>query len=109
MEGRKGHLFTKDGLIGEWNISDDAKRGHFSRKFKKVKEHFGFGDEYGIYSFRHYYTTRLYRSFRGQGLSPFETKSKLMTITGHDSMKALEKYLRNIDAELPDDYSDLLR
>jgi hypothetical protein len=32
-----------------------------------------------------------------------------MGITGHQTMEALEKYLRDIDAELPDDYSHLLR
>jgi hypothetical protein len=28
-----------------------------------------------------------------------------MLITGHTSMSSLEKYLRDIDAELPEDYS----
>lgn len=28
-----------------------------------------------------------------------------MLITGHSSMQSLEKYLREIDAELPEDYS----
>ena len=41
-------------------------------------------------------------------LSDFAAKSVLMQITGHTTMKALEKYLRDIDAELPDDYSKLL-
>ena len=41
--------------------------------------------------------------------SPFEAKSKLMLITGHSSMTALEKYLRDIDAELPQDYSEMLK
>ena len=31
-----------------------------------------------------------------------------MLITVHNTMMALEKYLRDIDAELPDDYSDLI-
>jgi hypothetical protein len=38
----------------------------------------------------------------------FETKSRLMLITGHSTMTALEQYLRDIDAELPEDYSHLL-
>ena len=41
--------------------------------------------------------------------TPFEAKSKLMLITGHNSMSALEKYLRDIDAELAQDYSNLLK
>jgi len=32
-----------------------------------------------------------------------------MRITGHASMTALEKYLRDIDAELAEDYSELLK
>ena len=40
--------------------------------------------------------------------APFEAKSRLMLITGHTSMSALEKYLRDIDAELPSDYSEML-
>jgi len=40
--------------------------------------------------------------------TPFATKSKLMLITGHTSMTALEKYLRDIDAQLPSDYSEYL-
>jgi hypothetical protein len=31
-----------------------------------------------------------------------------MNITGHSTMTALELYLRDIDAELPEDYSHLL-
>jgi hypothetical protein len=40
--------------------------------------------------------------------SPYAAKSKLMQITGHSSMKALEQYLRSIDAELPEDYSKMI-
>ncbi|SMP22015.1 hypothetical protein SAMN06265346_107110 [Flavobacterium hercynium] len=32
-----------------------------------------------------------------------------MLITGHSTMSALEKYLRDIDAVLPDDYSKYLK
>jgi len=41
-------------------------------------------------------------------MTPFESKSKLMLITGHNTMDALEKYLRDIDAVLPEDYSKFL-
>ena len=61
-----------------------------------------------MYSFRHTFITKLYREMRKTS-SQFETKSKLMLVTGHSTMTALEKYLRDIDAELPEDYSNLLR
>jgi len=60
-----------------------------------------------LYSFQHTFVTKVYRELRKTS-SPFETKSKLMLITGHSTMTALEKYLRDIDAEVPQDYSDLL-
>ena len=63
---------------------------------------------YGLYSFRHTSITNHYKKFR-KNLTPFETKSKLKEITGHQTMEALEKYLRDIDAALPEDYSDMLK
>jgi hypothetical protein len=41
-------------------------------------------------------------------MSQYETKSEMMPISGHQMMVGLEKYLRDIDAELPEDYSILL-
>ncbi|MGR7813385.1 tyrosine-type recombinase/integrase [Lacinutrix undariae] len=102
-------LFTPDKIGGEWTTSVDNKRDYFSKRFKKVvKDHFELGTDYGLYSFRHTYITKLYRALV-KGSSPFEAKSKLMLITGHSSMSALQKYLRDIDAELPEDYSELLK
>ncbi|WP_290803489.1 hypothetical protein [Flavobacterium sp.] len=61
-----------------------------------------------LYSFRHTYITKLYNELV-KDTTPFEAKSKLMLITGHTTMTALEKYLRDIDAALPEDYSDLIK
>ena len=102
-------LFTPDKIGGEWNTNIDNKRDYFSKRFKKViKDHFGLGKDYGLYSFRHTYITKLYRALV-KDASPFDAKSKLMLITGHSSMAALQKYLRDIDAELPEDYSELIK
>lgn len=101
-------LFTPDGIGGKWDTELRNKRDYYSKRFKRiVKDHFGLGAEYGLYSFRHTYITKLYRYLVKES-SPFEAKSKLMLITGHASMTALEKYLRDIDAELPEDYSHML-
>lgn len=99
-------LFAPDGL-GPWNTSETNKRNYWSKRFKKVKEHFSLGEDYGLYSFRHTFITKLYRKLREQ-YPPFETKSRLMLITGHTTITALDKYLRDIDAELPEDYSQLI-
>ena len=101
-------LFTPEKIGGDWNVEDSNKRDHFSKRFKVVKDYFGLGLDYGLYSFRHTTITKLYRELRKEA-SPFEAKSKLMIITGHTTMLALEQYLRDIDAELPEDYSSLLK
>eukprot|EP01093_Parvamoeba_rugata_P014389 TRINITY_DN464_c0_g1_i2.p1 TRINITY_DN464_c0_g1~~TRINITY_DN464_c0_g1_i2.p1 ORF type:complete len:440 (+),score=58.38 TRINITY_DN464_c0_g1_i2:1468-2787(+) len=102
-------LFTPEKIGGEWDTEIRNRRDYFSKRFRKVvKEHFKLGRDYGLYSFRHTYITKVYRALMKES-SPFEAKSKLMLITGHSSMTALEKYLRDIDAELPEDYSTMLK
>lgn len=101
------YLFTPTTIGGEWEAEENNRRDYFSKKFKVVKDHFGLNDDYGLYSFRHTSITNLYKEFI-KTLTPNETKSKLMEITGHQTMQALEKYLRDIDAALPEDYSHLL-
>lgn len=100
-------LFTPNKIGGEWNIEESNKRTYFTKRFKKIKDQLGLGKDYGLYSFRHTYITKLYREI-AKDSTPFATKSKLMLITGHTSMTALEKYLRDIDAQLPSDYSEYL-
>lgn len=101
-------LFTPSKIGGEWIATENNRRDYFSKRFKTiVKDHFGLGSDYGMYSFRHTFITKLYRELR-KTYSPFEAKSILMNITGHSTMTALELYLRDIDAELPEDYSHLL-
>jgi len=102
-------LFTPDKIGAKWETTLTNRRDYFSKRFKKiVKSHFNLNKDYGLYSFRHTSITKLYRMLIKKA-SPFEAKSKLMLITGHTSMVALEKYLRDIDAELPQDYSHLLK
>lgn len=103
----ESYLFTPLGFGQEWESNETSKRNYFGKRFKKIKKKLGLGKDYGMYSFRHTFITKLYRELV-KGSTPFEAKSKLMLITGHISMGALEKYLREIDAELPEDYSRLL-
>jgi integrase len=102
------YLFTPTLIGGEWDAEENNRRDYFSKRFKTIKDHFGLNKDYGLYSFRHTSITNLYKELN-KTLTPFETKSKLMQITGHQTMEALEKYLRDIDAALPDDYSHLLK
>jgi integrase len=102
------YLFTPSKIGGEWEAEEKNRRNYFSNRFKTVKDQFKLGKDYGLYSFRHTSITNLYKELN-KTLTPFETKSTLMQITGHQTMEALEKYLRDIDAALPEDYSHLLK
>lgn len=108
QKSAKSFLFTQNAIGGAWDIEESNKRDYFTKRFKKIKDYFKLGNEYGLYSFRHTFITKLYRELRKTN-SPFETKSKLMLITGHTTITALDKYLRDIDAELPQDYSSLIK
>lgn len=106
---KEDYLFTPNAIGGKWEAALENRRGYFSNRFREtVKKHFKLGNDFGLYSFRHTFITKLYRQMVKDS-SPFEAKSRLMLITGHSSMSALEKYLRGIDAELPADFSHLLK
>ncbi|MFP4846096.1 tyrosine-type recombinase/integrase [Winogradskyella sp. PE311] len=104
---KEHYLFGANAIGEKWNTNLINRRDYFSKRYKTVKDALNFSDNYGLYSFRHTFITKVYRALVKES-SPYEAKSKLMQITGHSSMTALEKYLRDIDAELPEDYSNLL-
>ncbi|RAR51058.1 tyrosine-type recombinase/integrase [Flavobacterium lacus] len=101
-------VFTPTEFGGKWETLETNRRDYFTKKFKEIKDEFKLDKNYGLYSFRHTSISNLYREL-SKTLTPFETKSRLMQITGHQTMDALEKYLRDIDAALPEDYSSLLK
>jgi len=101
-------LFTPQGYGKEWQAKENNRRDYFSKRFNEVvKKKFKLDKDFGLYSFRHTFITRLYRKIRVDN-TPQVAKSILMLITGHSTMSALELYLRDIDAELPEDYSHFL-
>ena len=102
------HLIGRKSVLELWDIKTESKRGKITNSFKKTLNELGYGSEYGLYSGRHYAITKMYRALRKE-FAPHQAKSELMLITGHQSMKSLEYYLRNIGVELPRDYSDLLK
>lgn len=99
------YFFTDKDKPSLWDKKEKPRRAHFQRRFNKVAQKFSLEKGQRIHSFRHYFCSKLYRSYRLEGKTPFEAKSAMLLVTGHSSMEALEKYLRSIDAELPDDYS----
>ncbi|GAA3780991.1 hypothetical protein GCM10022271_11560 [Corallibacter vietnamensis] len=103
-------LFTPTGIGGQWDVKEGSKRDYFSSRFKRVKDHFGLGKDFGLYSFRHTTISKAYKEIlKEPNMTPIAAKSKLMLITGHTSLKGLENYLRNTDAVLPEDFSHLLK
>jgi integrase len=80
----KSHpLFSPDGIGMFWDATVESRRDHFSKRYKDVvKDHFGFDENYGLYSFRHTYITKIYKKLRATN-TPFAAKSSLMLITGH--------------------------
>lgn len=102
-------LFTPEQIGGYWDAKLINRRDHFSKRYSRVvKEYFGFDNNYGLYSFRHTFITKLYRELV-KDMAPEIAKSKLMLITGYATMDAFKKYLRTVDAELTADYSDLFK
>ncbi|MFV0565771.1 MAG: tyrosine-type recombinase/integrase [Flavobacteriaceae bacterium] len=100
-------LFTPYG-VGDWESKEENRRDYFTKRYSKVKEKMKLSKDYTVYSFRHTFITKLYRELRSQ-YGQSETYDRLMLITGHSTLKALTQYLRDIDAELPEDYSALLK
>lgn len=102
------YLFTSNGIGMESEAKENNRRDYFSKRFNEVvKKKFNLNQDFGLYSFRHTFITKLYRKLRETNSQQI-AKSDLMLITGHTTITALEKYLRDIDAELPEDYSNLL-
>ena len=100
-------LFTLKDRPAEWNTDDNTRRDAFSKRFKKVKNKFNLGKEYGLYSFRHSFITNLFRYLRTtENKSYSESIKELQPITGHETQQALEMYIHKIDADIPEDWSD---
>lgn len=103
------YLFTLKGTPGEWNATDNNRRDRYSKRFKKVKDKFDLGEEYGLYSFRHSFITNLFQYLRTKkGLSFNSAIDEIMPITGHSSKEGLMNYIHNIDADIPKDYSGMI-
>ena len=102
-------LFGKKTYGEVWDSIPETRRGDYSDRFREViKIPFKFGIDYGIYSFRHTFIATLFTALLKEH-SPDEAESMTMHITGHATRTALRKYLREIDASLPADYSKYLK
>ena len=74
---KEAFLFTPNKIGDFWEANETNRRDHFSKRFRRVvKEQFHLNEDYGIYSFRHTFISKLYRKIRKEA-SPFEAKSNL--------------------------------
>lgn len=105
LTDKEAHLITANG-IARTSISAESRRHVFTKRFQKIRPLLGLSEKCTIYSFRHTFITKLYRKLRVKHRKN-ETYDILMPITGHSTITALEKYLRDIDAEIAEDYSHL--
>lgn len=102
----KFSLFTPGNKPNVWITSrEDSKTSYFSRRFRKVLDALGFGEEYSLYSVRHSAIGDLFLGKQKEGLSEKEIIYQLMPITGHKSEAGLRNYLRSIKTVLPPDHS----
>lgn len=100
-------LFSPSGKPDLWPVSEKAKVDFFSKRFKKVKKHFGLDKNYTLYSFRHTFCLNLYHSPMKQGLTDREAVLKMLPITCHANENGLKNYLRGVGASTPKDYGDI--
>ncbi|MCF1423239.1 tyrosine-type recombinase/integrase [Mangrovimonas futianensis] len=102
------YLFTPTEIGGVWDASENNRRDHFSKRYKfVVKDKFKMHKDYTLYSFRHTFISFIYAELRKQH-SQFAAKSLLMEITGHQTLTALDKYLRDHSIEIAEDHSHYL-
>ena len=101
------NVFTLNGQPGIWDSKLNSKVGYFGKRFAKVKEALGFGEEYGLYSFRHSSIGNIQENLEALGYSEEEIIHKIMPITRHKTTNAVRSYLRNLKKYTPKDHSEL--
>lgn len=110
IESKPGnyHVFTRWDKPDIWKTNSiKYKVDVMGRRFNVVKARLGFGDEYGLYSFRHTAIVDLYQTYINEGLSEYEACLKIMPHTKHRSVESVKVYIRQYSYALPPDHSDL--
>jgi integrase len=102
-------LFTPERKPGPWSVFEKDKRGYWTKAFAKVRKKLGMESHVTLYNFRHTFITALYVSLKkNKGLGESEALQYLQRITGHDSIDGLRNYIHSLDADKPEDWSELI-
>ncbi len=108
QEPKDHHLITKFDKPAVWETNKlSSKVNYFSRRFRKILKKLKFDPTYNLYSVRHTAILDLYSSLLNRGFNEQEIIFKLMPITGHKSQAGLKNYLRDIQAFIPADHSEI--
>lgn len=101
------YIFTKYLKPDYWITKyDKSKSDFFGRRFNNLKKALNYGDEYGIYSFRHNASLNLFLGYINRdNLSENEAINKLQKIMRHKNPNTTRIYLRDIGAFSVKDYS----
>lgn len=98
-------LITPKG-VGVWIGNELARQRYYSRVFKKKTSEIGIKGKYSLNSIRHTAATEIFTSLRkDHGFN--EALDRFILISGHESIKGALNYIHQLDAELPQEYSDL--
>ena len=98
-------LITPKG-IGSWINGELDRQKHFGKKFKVKTKGLDIKGKYSLNSIRHTSATEIFISLR-KDFGFKEALDKFMLISGHESIKGALNYIHQLDAEVPEEYSDL--
>jgi len=98
-------LITPKG-IGPWISGELDRQKHFGKKFKVKTKELDIKGKYSLNSIRHTAATEIFISLR-KDFGFKEALDKFMLISGHESIKGALNYIHQLDAEVPEEYSDL--
>ena len=99
------HIITPKNKPGVWDRTVKTKKSVMSNNFKAIREKLGISENKTIYSLRHNGASSLLEGYLKQGVTQHEAELKIMQIMRHKDLDTTRKYLRNIGAVLPKDWS----
>ena len=83
------YLFSRKDFGQYWEATENSRRNDFSDYFLEVKKKFGFDKNYGLYSFRHTFITKLYNTFIKE-MTPDEAESNIISSLATPVKRLLE-------------------
>lgn len=102
------YLFGQTGFPAFWDADELQRRNTYTRRFRKVKKHFGLPMEFTMFGFRPTIISFMFNRLLKETNSLEKALEETQKITEHRTRESLLKYLREINALKREDYSRLL-